>query len=234
MISIVDERISEKMKRRLQFFSTVIALPRSSDLGEAVCSHPDILMLAHENRIITSADYCEKFPWVFSDIREYSSCEFTVTSDKFGKKYPTDAIFNALIINNYIFYKEDSVASAVKEYAKAKGLTPISVNQGYPACTTLAFKNSAITADRGMAKALSSVGIKVTLIGNGDILLPPHEYGFIGGASGVYKDTVYFLGDITRHRDFALIEKAIKDEGLSYVSLSDEPLCDLGRILFID
>ena len=234
MITIVDERISEKMKRRLQFFTEVITLPKSCDLGDAVCSHPDMLMFTHKNRIITNADYCEAHPWIFSDIREYANCEFTVTSEKFEKKYPHDAIFNALVVDNYIFYKEDSVSYAVKEYAMKVGLTPVGVNQGYPACTTLAFAKSAITADPGMAKALSSVGIKVTLIRNGDISLPPYEYGFIGGAAGVYKNTVYFLGDITRHRDFEIIERAIRDEGFDYCSLSDEPLSDLGRILFFD
>ena len=233
MITIVDERISEKMKRRLQFFTEVITLPKSCDLGDAVCSHPDMLMFTHKNRIITNADYCEAHPWIFSDIREYANCEFTVTSEKFEKKYPHDAIFNALVVDNYIFYKEDSVSYAVKEYAMKVGLTPVGVNQGYPACTTLAFAKSAITADPGMAKALSSVGIKVTLIRNGDISLPPYEYGFIGGASGVDGERVYFYGDPAAHPSGDEIRCFIEDGGGEVIPLSDGPLCDFGKILFI-
>ena len=72
------------------------------------------------------------------------------------------------------------------------------------------------------------------IIENGDISLPPYEYGFIGGAAGVYKNEVYFLGDISLHRSAKKICDAIRAEGFEPVSLSSEPLSDLGRILFID
>ena len=74
----------------------------------------------------------------------------------------------------------------------------------------------------------------VWLPDSGDILLPPHEYGFIGGAAGVFRDNVYFIGSIERHRDFHKIDAAIRAEGYTPVSLSDGPLTDLGRIIFID
>ena len=114
------------------------------------------------------------------------------------------------------------------------GLTSVNVKQGYPACTALAFGNSAITADRGMMAALTSREIKTTLISTADISLPPYEYGFIGGAAGVYKNEVYFLGDVHAHRDSEVIRQAITEAGYLPVSLSDEPLADLGRIIFID
>lgn len=213
----------------------VIKLPRSERLGDAVCSHPDILTFCHGNRIIASADYCERYPYIFSDIRELSAnAEFTFTDDLFEKEYPRDAIFNALVVGDKIFIKTDTASSAVIKYAKEKNLKIISVNQGYPACTVLSFGENAITADRGMAKILSASGIDVTLISNGGISLSPYEYGFIGGACGVYKSTVYFLGDILTHPDGKKICDAIKAGGYEPVSLSDEPLSDLGRIIFID
>ena len=132
------------------------------------------------------------------------------------------------------FLKEDTVSKGIISYANARGMDIIPTKQGYPACTVLAFGNSAITADCGMAKLLSENGVCVTLIENGEILLPPYEYGFIGGASGVYGSEVFFLGDIGTHRDAKKICDAIISEGFSPVSLSDEPLADLGRILFID
>ena len=79
-----------------------------------------------------------------------------------------------------------------------------------------------------------TAGINVTLIENGDIQLYPYEYGFIGGAAGVYKNEVYFLGDPATHRDSKKIHDAIINEGFIPIALSDEPLTDLGRILFID
>ena len=236
MICLVDERISAKCERALLLRGfRVIKLPPSESLSEAVASHPDMLTFCHGNKIIASADYCERYPWVFTDIRELSNnAEFLFTSDVFMKEYPRDAIFNALLAKEYILLKEDTVSKSVLEYAKQAGLTPVSVKQGYPACTALVFGGGAITSDRGMCDALSRCGLEVTLINNGDILLPPYEYGFIGGASGVLGDKVYFLGDIMKHRDAERICEAIKRQNYTPVSLSDEPLADLGRIIFID
>ena len=234
--ALVDERISVSSERGLLLRGfRVIKIPAEQNLGVAVKSHPDMILFHHKNKIITTADYCEKFSYIFSDIREYSdTISFTFTDDSFSPKYPGDVIFNALTVNNKIFLKKDSISNAVIEYAKSMNMKIVHVNQGYPACVTLAFKNSAVTADYGMAKVLRDEGIKVTFISNGDISLPPHEYGFIGGASGAFGDTVYFLGNIDLHRDREKIKSAIQDEGMKFVSLSNEPLSDLGRIIFID
>ena len=85
-----------------------------------------------------------------------------------------------------------------------------------------------------MSRALSNCGIKVTKIQNGAIALPPYEYGFIGGAAGVFKDKVYFSGNVERHPDGKRIIDAITGEGFVPISLSDEPLADVGRIIFIE
>ena len=69
---------------------------------------------------------------------------------------------------------------------------------------------------------------------NGDISLSPYEYGFIGGASGVFRDKLYFIGDLRLHRDAEKIENAARLQGLSPVSLGSFPLIDLGKIIFID
>lgn len=234
--AIVDFRISEKMERSLLIGGfQVIKLPPSPTLSEAVCAHADMLAFHHEKRIIASGAYCEKFPIPFTDMREYApDVEIYFSEDVHSFKYPNDAIFNALVIGERIFMKTDTVSKSVIDYAKNQGLKIVHTKQGYPACTTLAFGNSAITADEGMAKILRSEGITVTKVSNGDILLPPHEYGFIGGAAGIWQDKIYFLGDINTHRDSEKITRAIKDAGYTPISLSDEPLRDLGRIIFID
>ncbi len=212
----------------------VIKMPRSEKLGAPVASHPDMLLFYDNKNLITSSEYCDLFPYIFSDIREYSNTAFTFTADTYESTYPKDAIFNALRVGDYIFLKEDTVSEAIKEYAKDKALNIVPVKQGYPACTVLSFGNNAITSDEGMAIALKKVGINVTLISNGSISLPPYQYGFIGGASGVFSDTVYFIGDPMLHRDGEKIANAITHAGYKFKALSDEPLADLGRIIFIE
>lgn len=234
--ALVDERISEKCERALAkrgFF--VIKLPPAKNLGQAMASHADMLLFSSGNTVISSAEYAAENPHIFSDIREFSrNAEMRFSSDIFSPEYPRDRIFNALVIENDIFIKPEHISDAILEYAKEKEFNIVRVNQGYPACTTLAFGKNAITSDKGMAKALSDRGIRVTLIENGDIKLPPYEYGFIGGAAGVYKNEIFFFGNISHHRDFKKINEAISNAGYTPVSLSDEELSDLGGIIFLD
>ena len=165
MVCLVDERISQKCERGLMKHGfRVIKMPRSDKLSDAVASHPDMLIFYHNGNIITSANYCERFPYVFSDIRELSNAAITFTEDTQEPKYPKDAIFNALCADEYIFLKEDTVSQAVKDFAKKEGLKTVNVNQGYPACTVLTFGRYAITGDNGMAEALSNLCISLSLM----------------------------------------------------------------------
>lgn len=236
-IAVVDVRMEDMAKRELSkhgFY--VLEAPPSKKLSLPLSSHPDMLLFCHGKNIISSSEYCDASPFFFEDItRLVSGLCLTFTEDSFSEKYPHDAIFNALVIGKKIFLKKDSISDAVLQYAERMGLEIIGVKQGYPACTVLPLGDSAaITSDVGMARVLSENGIEVTKISSGGISLPPYEYGFIGGAAGVYKDKIYFIGDYKRHPDARLIEAAVKRASFTPVSLSSAPLSDLGRIIFID
>ncbi len=234
-IAIVDSRISRECERGLSkegFY--LLKLPPDLSLGEAVCSHPDTVLFYSSGELITTADYCEGAISFFSDLREFRpDIKICFTADKRAEGYPNDCVMNALAFNGRLFCKADTVSDAVIDFAIRHNLKICPVKQGYPACVTLAFGNSAITADKGMAQALGQEGIRVTEISRGGISLPPYEYGFIGGASGVYDKKVYFLGDLSTHPDGERIRRAIEEEGYAAVSLSDEPLADMGGIIFL-
>jgi len=232
---IVDERISYSCERALLLGGYhLLKLPRDSHLGEAVCSHPDTLLFFADGEIITTAEYCDDTPYFFSDLREYCpDVKICFTADERKVTYPHDCIMNALVIGKKIFAKTDTLSEKIKEFAKEHGYTLVHTKQGYPACTVLSFGNSAITADRGMASVLEREGVKVTLIREGHILLDGCEYGFIGGASGVDGDKVYFFGDISAHPDGELICDTIIRAGYTPISLSGEPLRDLGGMILL-
>ena len=234
--ALVDERISYKCERELLIrgFHTV-RLPAQPTLQPPIASHPDTLLFYHDNEIITSADYCERAPYVFSDLRVmYPDIKITFTEDILGNEYPKDVPFNALALSDMLFARENSLSPAVARHAAKRGMKIVGTKQGYPACATLALSQTAvITADEGLKKTYEAHGIDVTLIRHGGITLAPYEYGFIGGASGVFCDKVYFLGDYTTHPNYKIIEEAIYSHGMTPVSLSDEPLADLGGIVFI-
>lgn len=234
-IAIVDNKITRKCQVALEkegFF--LIKLPPDRTLGQAVQSHPDTVLFHLDGELITTADYCDDAAYLFSDLREYCpEVKISFTSDLRSPVYPKDCVMNALVADGKIFCKTDSVSEAIIRLAKQQGYEICHVNQGYPACTTLVFGKNAITADCGMARALSDKGIKVTLISQGGISLPPHQYGFIGGASAVYADKVYFFGDLSTHPDSELIRATIENAGYKAVSLSDEELSDFGSVIFL-
>ena len=238
-IAIVDSRISEMQERRLMLEGfRVITLPPYSKLSAPVASHTDMLIHRVGNEYLSFADYCEEASYVFSDISLLlvpTGAKMTFTADEVSSEYPSDAGLNALHMGNKLFCRSKSISPRLAEAANENGIEIIHTKQGYPACTVLKLcDDAAITADRGMADILERNGINVTLIENGDIILEPYEYGFIGGAGGVYDGVLYFFGDPSTHRSYGAIKAAADAVGLRITALSDGALRDLGGILFAE
>ncbi len=235
-IVLADERISDKCRRGLElrgFFP--ILLPPHPALPEPICSHPDSLIFYTRRELFTPAEYCERAAYVFSDIREYApDIKIHFTSDILGSKYPEDARMNAKPLGDKLLLNKRTVSDAILSFAGEKGLDIVNTRQGYPACTALSLDGLVITADEGIKRALRDTNIKTAMIDYGGISLPPYDTGFIGGASGVYKDQVFFLGDCKTHPSCDIIERELKAYGYSPISLSDEPLSDLGGLIFLD
>ena len=233
---IVDRRIGPECEKNLFLHGFMpILLPSSSQMTDAISSHPDSLIFRYKNEIIASADYCEEALTAFTDLRAYSDVKIHFTDERLGKGFPYDARMNALVMGERLFCNIKTVSESILKFTRKRGLKICHTNQAYPACSTLTLgEAAAITADRGLAEVMQAEGIRVTLIKSGNISLPPYEYGFIGGACGVFGNKVYFFGDYHTHPDAELIEAAIRDEGLVPISLSSGPLTDFGGMLFFN
>ena len=235
-IALVDTRISQASERGLEkrgFY--VLKMPPAKGISAPMASHPDMLLAKLGDNIVTTADYIETAPYIFSDIREYAPhIKIHVTDEVYAENYPKDAILNVLTVGKRMYAKTDSVSKYVLTLARELGYEIVNTRQGYPACTALALsEKDALTADRGLALTLGEWGVSVCLIENGGISLPPYEYGFIGGACGVLGADVYFLGNPLHHPSYGRIEKELCSLGMRAIALSDEPLSDLGKIIFL-
>ena len=231
--ALVDQRISDKCFRALcdhGFFP--IKLRKMDILPSPISSHADILAFKLGNTLFFSKSYFEQNNDILSPLNPQN---ILLTKASQGSSYPLDAIFNGLVMKNTLFCKRDSFSEEIIGKAEDMQIKIVNVKQGYPACTTLKIsENAIVTADRGMARALEGEGISVLLIENGGVLLPPYEYGFIGGAAGAYGDEIFFFGDLKLHPDAERISEFIERNGKRVISLSDEPLCDLGGIIFVN
>ena len=236
MIATVDCRIPEDCLNTLRRFGyRVNTLPPMKGLPSPLASHTDMLIGRLGKNLVSFADYCDIAPYIFTDIMDGDkSYKIHFTADVPGEEYPRDARLNVLAMGDILFCKTESVSPYIIELARGQGYRTVDVKQGYPACTVLKLsEEAAITADRGMARVLSSNGIRVYTVENGGIALPPYEYGFIGGAAGVHQGKVYFLGDVGTHPSAEVIRTALATEGLTPVSLGRGGLVDLGGILFV-
>lgn len=235
MVVITDNRISSHSLSELkkEGFDHIL-LPAASYLQPAVASHTDMLIFIGLGKIFCHENYYESNRELIDRISSLSNSEIRVSSEPTGAKYPYDVLFNACIVGNNLICNEKTVSELILNEAKAQGYKIISVSQGYTKCSVCVVSDTAIiTADSGIAKACRDRGIDVLEISEGHISLPPYDFGFIGGASGVYADKVYFCGSIDTHPDGEKIKEFCLKHKKIAVSLSDGELQDVGSLFFI-
>ncbi len=109
----------------------------------------------------------------------------------------------------------------------------LTVRQRYTKCSVaIVCDRAVITADVGIEKVCRSAGIDVLLIRSGSIVLDGYAYGFIGGCCGLLApDCLAFSGRIERHPDYPDMRDFARSYGVSLLSLTEEPLYDVGGIL---
>ncbi len=236
-VAIISEKTSPACREalRAQGYS-ILLCPSAKALSAPLAYHPDMQMARLGSRILCGEDFFLENRDFFSALGKLcKNAEVTPLPDCIGARYPADCAYNLLVMGDAVFYNPKSIAPSLLGIADALGYRLYPTKQGYAACTVCALgAHRAITADEGMAEALSLAGIEVLKIESRGIALPPYEYGFIGGASGVHERNVFFHGRIESHPSYAKMKDFAKEGGYSLVSLSDERLCDLGGILFIE
>ena len=232
---ITDERIGSYAVNTLcEEGYTPVLLPPYSALPAPTASHTDMLIKTIGRRAFLYRGYLEEHTEVAKALRTaLAGYEITVLDRVPGKEYPADAGLNALTMARHVFLNKDAAAPEIIDAAAEAGLRVVHVNQGYPACTVLTDGGyRAITADPGMKKAIADCGYEVLGIDAGDILLPPYEYGFIGGCAGISRGRAVISGNLFTHRNGAAICSFLLAGGLTPLFLTDDPLLDVGGIFF--
>lgn len=236
MVAVVDCRISLKARLALEENGyKVIALPPYSGLQSAVASHPDMLIFATDDKLITSKGYYTENRAIIDEILQSCGLELVLSSVEIGEKYPNDVIFNAAKIGKYLVANTDYIAKEILSAMAEKGIKAINIKQGYSKCSIcIVSDNAVITSDSGIYKTLcEETQLDVLKISEGFVDLVPYNHGFIGGATGADKENVYFCGDLNTHPDCDKIKNFCKKYSKNAVSLSGGKLTDIGTIFFI-
>ena len=231
--AICDCRIPSAALHTLEgYCDKVLLLPPFEALQDEVASHPDMLLFlaTPEKTILTHSEYLHTLD------RLLAGTEYRIEAipEAAEKKYPGDILLNAFICGGCLFGKLEHVSSSVLDIAEGRSAKKINARQGYCRCSSVVLAGRAIiTADKGIADAAERENIDVLRVSDAGVSLDGYDKGFIGGASGCDGENVYFCGDISTHPSGAEIVDFCEKHGFSVISLSREPLYDIGTIFFI-
>ena len=119
------------------------------------------------------------------------------------------------------------------DYCKNNGIRILNTKQGYAKCSIcIVSDNAIITADKNIYDAAIKNDIDVLMIDSEGIFLDGYDNGFIGGATGLMeKDLLCINGNIELHKDGKRIKDFCLKYGVRTISLSDEPIKDIGTII---
>ncbi len=212
-------------------------------LSEPVRTHIDLQFGIFGNFVMMHADcitrdLIEDKEDYFNRIMYEKGISTYVTQWNYGSIYPNDcglcAAYTCYRGREYLICNSEATDRLLFSVAIESGYKHVQVKQGYSKCNCAVLSDGAvITEDAGIAKALEKEGIPCLLLFTKQVLLPGYEYGFIGGCTGLYRDTLYFNGCVEAHPEFEKMSLFASFHNTKLVSLGDYPLTDVGSIFFI-
>jgi len=226
---ICNKNIPKEVKKRLESFGKVLYFETKGITYPAISNHPDIFMCLIVNELVIAPNT----PVGFKVLLNNSNVKFTEGKNLVGNNYPKTAGYNAVVTDNYLIHNLKITDTKILELCADK--QAIHVNQAYTRCNLLPLKDdSFITSDKGIYDTLISKKTNVLLVNPQGIELPGFDYGFFGGACGVYRDTLFIVGSLDRFADGEKVRAFLINMGYEIIELYDGPLFDCGSLVVVD
>ena len=185
---LANEVLIEYMKTK----GAVVLVPKDERFDERINSHPDLVISIIDDTLIVDENANIK---IFKQL-DSLGVPYVLGNSRLAAAYPNDIAYNAVITKDYLIHNFNHTNSLLLQHVKNSGKKLISVKQGYTKCSTVVINdNSIITSDQGIHQA-SKDEMNPLLIQPGHVLLEGHDYGFLGGASGSFDDSIIFHGDL--------------------------------------
>ena len=228
-IAYIDNRVRTDVIHKLEILGfEVIGIPENKLFDDAISGHADMNLFQINGKVFVS-----------TNVRYLFSNSATIIEKEQGSKlsYPHDAFLNCIVVRNDLICNKKTVAPEILDFASKNNYNVINVNQGYTKCNiaVVSERNRAvITEDIGIYKTLYKKGYDVCLLKTHSVTLYPYDYGFIGGATGLFNNVLYFNGNIQTHPEAELIINFCSKHKVEVCSLCEGKLEDCGSIYFFN
>lgn len=230
-LAIIDGRAGNEIKENLTSYGlNVIQTCKCEELYESISYHPDIVMHPLTPKKIIVAPNVYDY---YNEILSFYDIKVVKGEKKLGRNYPENIAYNVARISRYAIHNTKYTDEKLKFYIEKEGIDFINVKQGYSKCSLAIIReDAAITSDPSIYKKLKKYGVDVLLINEGFIELPDLNYGFIGGATGMFSRKELFLsGKINEHPNSIEINNFLKKYNIKPIFLSDKRIIDIGSII---
>lgn len=194
-------------------------------LDKRIADHPDLSVFAldRENIIVDKE--------VFSYYKENLPGINIIAGESVGETYPHDAIYNVVKYKRF-FVHNDFTEKHILSYMANNSYKFIRVNQGYTRCSSIVLKDSILTADYGLYKALKDK-LDILLLEPEEIELDGFDRGFLGGCCGmVDENTIIFNGKVQNPKSYDIINRQCDKENIKLI-YPDCDLLDTGSLMML-
>ena len=236
MLAIVDERTPQTICDSLEARGySLLRLPPHPDLPTPIASHPDMLLFFAKDRILCTKQYAELAKRELEILSNQSEKPIVTVEERVSSDYPNDILFNCAVVGNSLFCHASHTAKAI---AEDPNYNIHFVRQGYAKCSTVPVAEKAlITEDPSIATVAKANGFDVLQIDPENVSLTGYNTGFFGGATSFspYRNIreIYVCGNLEMHSNATEIIDFCSQYDRIPLSLSKDPLLDLGTVFLI-
>ncbi len=219
---MADHVLIDYMRTR----GTVVLIPKDERFDHRINTHPDLVMTIIDDTLVIDENANKK---IFEQL-DALDIPYVIGNSRLASFYPMDIAYNAVVTKDFFLHNLEYTNSLLLQHSKNTNKTVIPVKQGYTKCSTVVVNDTTlITSDLGIYNAAKD-HMNILLIEAGAVILEGYDYGFLGGCSACFEDTIVFHGDLSKHPDYLKIKAFVEAAQKNLVYFEEFPLTDIGSI----